>query len=507
MFNSYIVRRILLFIPTLFAISLVAFIISINAPGDPIEALFEGAKGGRAGSQQSIQLEAAKDTLRHELGLDLPVFYITLTTLAEPDTLYRIRDVNERENLARLLDHHGNWEEIEAWHQSLNALKLEAAKEVAPDSSTLAAITNDSVEYLSDHFYQIVLSLLRTHETAEIKSKLDFLSGEINRFSKYGAQNFLQHNSNALNHSIACFDAVETEASSWKNYIPALHFYGYNQYHRWLFGDGNMFTGHGAEHCKGVIRGDFGISYNTRKPVTQTIARVLPWSITFTIISVLIAYLISIPIGVQAAARRGSLFDRSSSVVLFMMYSLPTFLMGTLLLMTFANPDVFNILPSNGIEPATGIDPSAGWWERVTTRLPYFILPLICYTYSSLAFLSRTMRVAMLEVTGQDFIRTAKAKGLSHYLVMYKHGMRNALLPIITVFANVFPLAIGGSVILEYLFGIPGMGPEILTAVHQKDYAMIVAVFTLAGFMTLIGYLVADILYSIADPRISLKKK
>jgi peptide/nickel transport system permease protein len=137
---------------------------------------------------------------------------------------------------------------------------------------------------------------------------------------------------------------------------------------------------------------------------------------------------------------------------------------------------------------------------------PYLVLPLICYTYSSLAFLSRTMRVAMLEISSLDFMRTAQAKGLSANLIYYKHGLRNALLPIITVFANIFPLAVGGSVILEYLFGIPGMGPEILTAVQTKDYPMIVAVFTLSGFMTLVGYLVADILYAIADPRISYSK-
>jgi peptide/nickel transport system permease protein len=181
--------------------------------------------------------------------------------------------------------------------------------------------------------------------------------------------------------------------------------------------------------------------------------------------------------------------------------------MGTLLLMTFANPDVFNIFPANGIKPAIGYPEGAGMWDKLLISWPYMVLPLVCYTYSSLAFLSRTMRVAVLEVTTQDFIRTARAKGLSYYMVIYKHAFRNALLPIITVFANVFPLAVGGSVILEYLFGIPGMGPEVLTAVQTKDYQMIVAVFTLSGFMTLIGYLVADILYAFADPRISFSKR
>lgn len=505
MLTRYIVRRVLIFIPTLLAISLIAFVISINAPGDPVENYFEGAKAGKAGSHQNVQLEAAKDTLRHELGLDLPVFYVTMTSLAEPDTLYKIGNKAERENLSRLIDQFGNWEYISMYYHQLQQLRIEAGKTITPDSNVLAVHSADSIRYNSDQFYQKVLSLFRTSDPDEIESKLQFLTNEMIRLNNSG-QNYLQHTSLALGLCRDHFSEVKRKSSAWKTYIPSLNFYGYNQYHRWLFGDGNMFTGSGAQNCRGIIRGDFGMSYISRKPVTETIARVLPWSLFFTLVSVFFAYLISIPIGVQAAAKRGSFFDRSSSVILFMLYSLPTFLMGTLLLMTFANPDVFNIFPANGIMPAVGYPENASLWDKFMISWPYFVLPLICYTYSSLAFLSRTMRVAILEITHQDFMRTARAKGLPWYLVIYKHGLRNALLPIITVFANVFPLAVGGSVILEYLFGIPGMGPEILTAVQTKDFQMIVAVFTLSGFMTLIGYLVADILYAIADPRISFHK-
>jgi peptide/nickel transport system permease protein len=502
---SYIIRRIFIFIPTLFAISLIAFVISLNAPGDPVEHFFEGAKGDRAGSPGNTKMEADKQALRHQLGLDLPVFYITMTSLATSDTFYKVGSAGEHENLDRLLDRYGNWEEIALYYSSLKELKIAAGREIIPDSVLLAVHPADSVRFNSNRVYEKVLSLQLTSDPVEIESKLSWLGSELARPGT--AHNYLAHIAGPLNTCRDAFAAVQLEATPWKNYIPSLNFYGYNQYHRWLFGDGNMFTGNGAEYCRGVIRGDFGKSYINQKPVTETIRRALPWSAFFTIVSVLLAYMISIPIGVQAAAKRGSLFDRGSSIVLFMLYSMPTFLMGIVLLVLFANPDLWNIFPSNGVEPATGIDPATGWWDKLMIRLPYFILPIICYTYSSLAFLSRTTRVAMLEITTQDFIRTAKAKGLSGHVVMYRHALRNALLPIITVFTNVFPAAIGGSVVLEYLFGIPGMGPEILTAVHAGDFSMIVAVFTLAGFMTLIGYLVADILYALADPRISFGKK
>jgi peptide/nickel transport system permease protein len=229
------------------------------------------------------------------------------------------------------------------------------------------------------------------------------------------------------------------------------------------------------------------------------------WSLFFTLLSVILAYFVSIPMGVKAAANRGSKFDKGSSIVLFMLYSMPSFWLATLLLMTFANPDVFHIFPASGIKPAAGYPDGASIFEKIKITLPYIILPAICYTYSSFAFLSRTMRVSMIEVIGQDYIRTARAKGLPENKVIWKHAFRNSLLPIITVFANIFPAAIGGSVILESIFTIPGMGSETIFAIQNNNYPMIIAVLTITGFLTLVGYLISDILYALVDPRISYK--
>ncbi len=484
---KYIVRRIFIFIPTLFAISLIAFVISINAPGDPVESLFTGQQGGEESSGTiNAEMLRQKDTLRHQLGLDLPVFYFTVTSLSSPDTLYKVFDKNRKASLERLIDTYGNWQEISAWSISVEELR-NALREMPPDTGGVTDLAKQEVMALQASYEEVVID-------SKLK-KLETMTGKSGEVAERVAQ------------SRKAFDAMKANASTWKNWMPAMNFYGYNQYHRWLFGDGNWITGKGAKHTEGVIRGDFGKSYATKDDVTKTIARAIPWSLSFTLVSVFLAYLISIPVGVQAAAKRGSLFDRSSSVVLFMLYSLPPFFMGTLLLLAFANPAMWDIFPASGVGPATGYPEGLSTWDKARIALPYYVLPLICYTYSSLAFLSRTMRVAMLEVVGQDYIRTAKAKGLTYYLVIYKHGLRNALLPIITVFANIFPAAVGGSVILEFVFGIPGMGQEIYQAVQTRDYPMIVAVFTLSGFMTLVGYLVADILYAVVDPRISYSRR
>lgn len=497
---KYIVRRILIFIPTLFAISLIAFVISINAPGDPVESLFTGQQGTDESSGTiNEEMLRQKDTLRHQLGLDLPVFYFTISSVASPDTLYKVFDKNRKASLERLIDSYGNWDEISAWYTSVETLRA-VLKKTIPGSAA-DSLPGDKARTDLDLAKQEVMALLVSYEEVVIDAKLKKLE------TMLGKHDFFAPAVTQLKKSRSAFEAMKENATPWKNWVPAMNFYGYNQYHRWLFGDGHWLTGKGAEHTEGVIRGDFGKSYATKQAVTRTISRAIPWSLTFTIISVFLAYLISIPVGVQAAAKRGSLFDRSSSVVLFMLYSLPPFFMGTLLLLAFANPSVWDIFPANGVKPATGYPEGISTWEKFKISLPYFVLPLVCYTYSSLAFLSRTMRVAMLEVVSQDYIRTAKAKGLTYYLVIYKHGLRNALLPIITVFANIFPAAVGGSVILEFIFGIPGMGQEIYQAVQTRDYPMIVCVFTLSGFMTLVGYLVADILYAVVDPRISYSRR
>lgn len=174
--------------------------------------------------------------------------------------------------------------------------------------------------------------------------------------------------------------------------------------------------------------------------------------------------------------------------------------------MTFSNPDILKIFPASGVQPVEGIPKDASFFEMIRIHIPYLILPTICYTYAQLAFLSRITRVSALEIISMDYIRTAQAKGLSENKVLYKHVFRNALLPIITVFSNIFPAAIGGSVILETIFTIPGMGREIIQAIYNQDYPVIVSVFTITGVLTLLGYLIADILYSIADPRIIYNK-
>jgi peptide/nickel transport system permease protein len=496
---KYILKRIIIFLPTLIIISLLAFVISVNAPGDPVERMVVAAQsGGEIGSQTVSQIEQ-KRFWRKKLGLDLPVFYVAIRSLAEPDTLYRVFDKNERSALDRLTSNYGNWDLISAYYHSINDLDNEFLK-TRFDEDNLSNYTVDEARQSINEARFETISLKSTYDDRIINAKIDKLRDLFNRFS------FLHHLRDDLDRVEGNYIAVKTNRQNWKNYIPKLSIYSLNQYHRWVFGDGNWLTGKDAVYSRGILRGDFGTSYVTKQPISEVIGEKIGWSMFFALASVFLAYLVSIPLGIKAAAEKDSKFDRISTVSLFILYSLPSFWIATLLLMIFANPDVFHIFPASGVKPAMGYPVGASFWDKVEISLPFVILPLICYTYGSFAFLSRTMRVSMLEVIGQDYIRTARAKGLPKSKVIYKHALRNSLLPIITVFANIFPYAIGGSVILETIFTIPGMGYEIFFAIQNNNYPMIIAVFTITGVMTLVGYLLSDILYAVVDPRISYSK-
>jgi len=496
---KYIVKRILIFIPMLIAISLLAFVININAPGDPVEKLSNSADKEGAANEQSNATKKVKQELRKKLGLDLPVFYFSFGSMSDCDTLYRVEDKAHAATLSELSHHYGSWEyvsdyfhqlgEVQLAHSSLNMdeihlnLRDENGKALYSKNEINDVITQSSFD---------VSAMMETANHAVLTAKWENLDKLYNTYPFFGEIK------PAFAIAKEKYQFMLDNEESWKTYIPTIIWYGSgNQYHFWLFGNG--------KDRHGVIRGDFGWSYMDSQPISEKIWSRVWISFTFSIISVLLAYLISIPLGIYSAYRKDSVFDRISSIIVFILYSMPSFFIAVLLLYTFANPDMFRWFPVSGIQDATLFDPEWSNWEKLKHRAPFFILPLFTYVYSSFAFLSRIMRVGVIDVFGQDYIRTARAKGLGESTVVMKHALRNSLLPIITVFANIFPMAVGGSIIIETIFTIPGLGLEIFNSIQNSDYPMIIAVFTIVGFLTMIGYLISDILYAVVDPRISYK--
>lgn len=254
-----------------------------------------------------------------------------------------------------------------------------------------------------------------------------------------------------------------------------------------------------------IVQLNFGVSFIDNRPVIEKIAERLPITLMMNIGAVFLAYLIAIPLGVYSAVHQGTLIDRMIAFVLFALYSLPTFWIATIALTFLCNPEFLYLFPSHGLY-SNQFD-FLPFWAKVGDILWHLVLPMIVYTYGSFAFISRQMRSAMLETIRQDYIRTARAKGLPERRVIFIHAMRNSLIPIITLLAGILPGLIGGSVIVETIFSIPGMGELSYRALIARDYPMIMAVFTLSAVLTLVGILLADVLYSLVDPRIAYDKQ
>jgi len=254
---------------------------------------------------------------------------------------------------------------------------------------------------------------------------------------------------------------------------------------------------------KRTARLDFGDSIKHHRPVIDLVKERLPITLVLNLISLVAVYLISIPLGIFTAVRQGKFFDRASSVVLFMLWSLPSMWAGQMLIGYFCGPTFKNWFPPAGL--SSNFADSLPFFPWLGDRLWHLVLPVICLSYAELAYLTKQVRAGMLDNLRADYVRTARAKGLDNLTVVFRHAFRNSVIPIITIMATLLPAMIGGSVIIESIFSIPGMGRLAFEAITTRDYNIVMAVATIAGFLNLAGLLFADIAYVIADPRITFE--
>lgn len=263
-------------------------------------------------------------------------------------------------------------------------------------------------------------------------------------------------------------------------------------------GDG-MLDGYGTR--EGILRGDFGFSFRTRQPVLAEIGQRLPNTAYLTIITMLVAVLIAIPIGIISAIRQYSPFDITVTTFSFAGQAIPEFWLGLILILVFyawlKNPFTGGpLLPSGGM---TSIDISGfDLWDRIV----HLILPVLTGALGWIAWYSRFLRSSMLDVIHQDYIRTARAKGLSNWGVLSKHALRNALVPLVTLLALDLPYIFGGAIFVETLFAWPGMGRLYYQAALERDYPVLLAVLIIGAAFIILSNLIADILYAYLDPRI-----
>jgi peptide/nickel transport system permease protein len=251
---------------------------------------------------------------------------------------------------------------------------------------------------------------------------------------------------------------------------------------------------------RGVLRGDFGYSFRTRAPVINEIGIRVPNTIYLMSVTLLVAVGMAIPIGVISAIKQYSFFDIFVTTFSFAGQALPDFWLGLILIIVFyvwlKNPTTGQpMLPSGGIY-------TVGTAFSISDRIAHLVMPVTAGALGWLAWYSRFLRSSMLDVVHQDYLRTARAKGLPERMVLFKHALRNALVPLVTLLALDLPYIIGGAVFIEFLFAWPGMGLLYYQAALQRDYPVLMAILMMGGISIILSNLLADVLYAFLDPRI-----
>ncbi len=251
---------------------------------------------------------------------------------------------------------------------------------------------------------------------------------------------------------------------------------------------------------KNLSQFDFGESYTYEEDVTDVVASKLPVSLQFGIVSLILAYAISIPLGIYKAIKDGSTFDQVSSFLLFLAYSIPGFMLAIFLIVFFAGGSFYDFFPIGGLY--SDFYDEMTFWERVVDRIYHFVLPTICYTIGSFTTLTILMKNSLIEEIRKDYIRTARAKGVSEKVVYLKHALRNALIPIVTGLGSFLSVFFAGSLLLEKIFQLDGMGLLGFNSLLSRDYNVLMGLVFIQSLLMLVGNIISDIAYVLVDPRI-----
>jgi len=249
---------------------------------------------------------------------------------------------------------------------------------------------------------------------------------------------------------------------------------------------------------RGVLRGDFGQSIQLKRPVLEVIGERIPATLLLSVPSILLGYFVGIVIGMLAALNHQRLLDQATRVLSVVGNAIPSFWLGLMLILIFSVN--LNLLPMSGMRDIT--QRNAGF--NLLDSLPYMIMPVTVFALGIISVVSRYTRVQILEALAQDYVRTARAKGLSDRMVWLIHVLRNALIPIVTLLGVSIGFLLSGAVIIEQVFSWPGLGRLVIEAVSQRDYPVIMGSVIISAVMYILGLMISDLLYSLVDPRIQL---
>lgn len=527
-----VLRRILLAIPTLFGISLVTFALVNLAPGEP------AAGTGGAGMRSTAVTREAAENVRRTYGLDLPVFLnfdvqdrkrrvarslreldqparaplaerrlVSAGTLAMDELvtaldkaapakqivlrrillrIFRAMQVPEPKHLASLdAVRLKGW-----WHKRLPGYRPAALRAVA---KRVAAGNAGYARDLRPLHRRAVPALIEQlfvtgdpQARARLTGALSDITGHVVLYEPNAPRAERRSVMGQWRDWWRAEETVHRDLSGSERFVST---FTRTRYARWL---GRL------------VRGDFGESHYFKQRAADIIAERLPITLALNLAALLLAYLLSVPLGVWSAVNRGRWLDRAVTAGLFVLYSLPTFWVALMLIIFLGGIEGPNLFPTSGLHSFRPEDYPAG--SALLDLVWHAVLPVFCLSYAALAVVSRYQRAGMVQVLGQDYIRTARAKGLGEGQVVWKHGLRNGIIPLVNLLGLQIPYLLSGSVIIESIFDIPGLGSLTLLAIQQRDTNVLMGVISITALLTMAGLLLADLLMLWADPRISLER-
>ncbi|WP_299985536.1 ABC transporter permease [uncultured Pontibacter sp.] len=453
---TFVFRRLLLAIPTLWFIASAIFLLS---------KLMPGAFGSTSLGQQEAGYYSRSDVASREhnyrqfleaTGQDLPLFYFSITSAALPDTLHRVFPERDRTFLKKLSWQYGNPMAATRFFRSLKEFEK--------------ALSDTERLQVQQHIF----SIYSHQEHAELRQALSGIAQQLPARSAITSELVVKG------------DTLMTDSSSYTYLLPSLQWHGsQNQYHRWI---------------AGMLKGSLGTSLRDGRPVTIVLGEAVGNTWWLLLASIVVAALLALEMAILMIRRSGRIWRSTLLPSLFLLDSVPLFVLAMLLLVLLASPAFLQLFPVYGMGYYSAYDQN--WLQQTGQWLQFMALPMICLVLANLPYLTNQFYQAMSGVAGQDYIRTARAKGLSEHRVIRRHMLRNALLPVITLLSDYLPALVAGAVIVETIFAIPGVGRLLIDTVLARDYPVIVGIVVIAAVFRLLSHLLSDLLYALVDPRI-----
>jgi len=483
--GTYVLKRILLMVPTFAAISLMIFVVLNFAPGTPGAQMQAGDGGGAQDASTAGDQRESYRLFKEQFNLDKPVIFNTRFGL-------------DRSDVEPLLDHVLNHS-----GKSTPGQRIEAQEDI--ENWGRYAVPG-LMELMLDEGVDMPIRALAAQRltfNGQIQNKKVY-SKNLSDEDRTQVKEIALHNAEIKAWSFSTSstpDEVASTVANWQGW------YEKNQAdwtHDGLAKAGIFFLDTRlAKYWGNLLRLDFGVSHVDKRPVLNKVFSKLKYSITLSMSSLILVYAISLPLGIWSSIRQNSLADRVVTTILFMLYSLPSFFVAVFLLNLLTRGTPLQAFPTSGFE---SLDTSQmTLLEYIKDVGWHMILPIFCMSYAALAALSRYARSGLLDVIRSDYVRTARAKGLPESVVILKHAARNGMIPILTLLASLLPALIGGSVVIEVVFGIPGMGSYLFESINVRDYNAVMGVLLISSALTLVGMLISDLSYALVDPRITFE--